>query len=350
MQTSKISKLPSVTIGVVNYNGLNYLEKTFSAIFQIDYPDYDVMLIDNASTDDSVEYVQKHFKAVTVHEMVDNRGPNIARNFALKNAKSRYLLLLDNDAIITKECLSNLIGVLTESSDAATCSPLIVDSKDEKRVQYGVTHIHFVGAALMENLNGSISEGSERLSIATTINGTALLVDRYRANKVGLFDEQMFFGWTDGDYSFRLTAAGYKCLIDNESKILHPASVRSKKIFLHQVKNRWVFILKNYSLKTILLSLPALIFYEITFLPFVVFKGNLKEYFMAISAMIRELPKTLEKRKEFFKRKKLPDKKLLRSGDFSSSQSSITNKYFKMGTVLVNTILDKYWILIKRFI
>jgi len=239
---------------------------------------------------------------------------------------------------------------LTESSDAATCSPLIVDSKDEKRVQYGVTHIHFVGAALMENLNGSISEENERLSIATTINGTALLVDRDRANKVGLFDEQMFFGWEDGDYSFRLTGAGYKCLIDKESKVLHPASVRSKKVVLHQVKNRWVFILKNYSWKTILLSFPALIFYEIAFFPFIVLKGNLKEYFMAIGTMICELPKTFEKRKEFFTKKKLPDRMLLRSGDFSSSQSIIKNKYLRAGTVLVNTILDKYWILIKRFI
>lgn len=350
MQASKISQFPSVTIGVINYNGSKYLEKTLAAIFQIDYPDYDVMLIDNASTDESVEYVRKHFKDVSVHEMADNRGPNIARNFALKNAENRYLLLLDNDAIVTKECLSNLIGVLTESPDAATCSPLIVDSENEQKVQYGVTHIHFVGAALIENLNGSGSTTDERVSVATTINGTALLVDRDRANKVGLFDEQMFFGWTDGDYSFRLTGAGYKCLVDKKSKVLHPASVRSKKVVLHQVKNRWVFILKNYSWKTIFLSFPALVFYEIAFFPFVIIKGNLKEYFMAITTMIRELPKTFEKRKEFFERKKLPDKRLLRSGNFTNSQSIITNKYLKVGTVLVNRILDKYWNLIKRFI
>ncbi len=348
MQTSKISQLPSVTIAVINYNGSEYLEKTFSEIFQIDYPYYEVMLIDNASTDDSVECVQKKFERVTIHQMPDNRGPNIARNFALKNAQNRYLLLLDNDAIVTKDCLSNLIDVLTGNSDAATCSPLIVDSEDEKKVQYGVTHIHFVGAALIENLNGAVSQ--ERLSVATTINGTAMLVDRDRANKVGLFDEEMFFGWTDGDYSFRLTAAGYKCLIDNQSKVLHPASNRSKKVVLHQVKNRWVFILKNYSWKTILLSSPALIFYEIAFLPFIVMKGNLKEYFQAIGVMIRELPKTLKKRKEFFERKVLPDKNLLRSGDFTNAQSLITNKYIRMGMVLVNKILDIYWLLIRRLV
>lgn len=340
----------AISICVVNYNGMKYLKNTFDAIFSIGYQDFDVMLIDNASTDDSINFVEANYKDVQVVKMPENKGPNTARNYALKNAKSEYVFLLDNDAIPTKDCLGKLIKSLLADSSAVTCSPLIVDAEDPEIIQYGATHIHYAGAAIIDRKFENSTQTANNNYISTTINGTALLVNRERVNQIALFDEDMFFGWTDGDFSYRLTSAGNHCLIDPKAIVKHPKSNRSKKVIYHQVKNRWVFMLKNYSLKTLIITAPALIFYEIFLIAFIAMSGGLGYFFRAVGDIIKEWPVISKKRKEAMANKIRPDRELLRSGDFLSSQLILKNKYIKLGTYSINFILDKYWFLVKRII
>ena len=340
----------AVSICVINYNGMKYLKDTFDAIFSIDCRKFDVMLIDNASTDESVGFVEANYGDVQIVNMPENRGPNIARNYALKNATNDYVFLLDNDAILTKDCLDKLIKGLSSDSAAVTCSPLIVDADKAEIVQYGATHIHYVGAAIIDRHFEYSTQNTNGNYISTTINGTALLVNRARVNNIALFDEDMFFGWTDGDFSYRLTSSGNHCLIDRNAIVRHPKSNRSKKVIYHQVKNRWVFMLKNYSLKTLIITAPALIFYELCLLGFIVMSGGLGSFFKALADVIKEWPVILQKRKEAMINKTRPDRELLRAGDFLSSQLILKNKYIRLATGLINFILDKYWVLVKRMV
>ncbi len=340
----------AISICVVNYNGMKYLKDTFDAIFSIDYQNFDVTLIDNASTDDSISFVEENYKAVQIVKMPENKGPNIARNYALKNAKNEYVFLLDNDAIPTKGCLEKLIKSLLADSSAVTCSPLIVDADEPDIVQYGATHIHYAGAAIIDRQFENSTQNGGSNYISTTINGTALLLNRERVNQIALFDEDMFFGWTDGDFSYRLTSAGNHCLIDPKAIVKHPKSNRSKKVIYHQVKNRWVFMLKNYSLKTLIITAPALIFYEFCLIAFIAMSGGLGSFFKALGDIIKEWPVISKKRKEAMANKTRPDSELLRAGDFLSSQLILKNKYIKFGTYCINFILDKYWLFAKRVI
>lgn len=340
----------AVSICVINYNGMKYLKNTFDAIFSIDYQNFDVTLIDNASTDESVSFVAANYKVVQIVNMPENKGPNIARNYALKNAANDFVLLLDNDAIVTKYCLKKLIKSLLADSAAVTCSPLIVDADNAEIVQYGATHIHYVGAAIIDRQFKSSTQNANKNYISTTINGTALLVNRERVNRIALFDEDMFFGWEDGDFSYRLTSAGNHCLIDRKAVVRHPKSNRSKKMIYHQVKNRWVFMLKNYSLKTLILTAPALIFYEFCLLGFIAMSGGLGDFFKAFTDTIKEWPVISKKRKEAMAKKTISDRELLRVGDFLSSQLIVKSKAIKFATYFINFILDKYWLLVKRAI
>jgi GT2 family glycosyltransferase len=341
---------PPVTISITNYNGERFLKDCVTSIFELDYPSFDVMLVDNASTDGSVNYVREHFPQVKIHELPENRGANQARNFALLNARNRYLFLLDNDATLTKSCLSELIRTITSHPDTAICSPIIVYQDNPSIIQYGATHIHYIGQAIIQKSSAPATGSKPEVSLSTTANGTALLIDRNRANQVALFDEDMFFGFTDGDYTFRLTAAGLKCLIVMNSIVLHPLKQRSKSMVFHQVRNRWVFIIKNYSFRTLVCTLPALIFYEMMLLGFMVLKGNLKDYLKAFTNLIESLPSVLEKRNSFQKVKKLTDSQLLRSGNFVSSQQISMNRLQRTSVLIVNTLLDLNWALVRHFI
>jgi GT2 family glycosyltransferase len=341
---------PLVTIGIVNYNGRSLLEKCLVSVYKNKYPSFRVMVVDNASTDDSVTFVRDKYKDVAIHQMESNRGPNPARNYALKNAESRYVLLLDNDAILTEDCLLTLMAAIELDETAATCSPVIVDEQDSARIQYGITHIHYAGAAILKKSTDSYAYPGTRVAVSTTINGTALLVDRERANPVSLFDEDMFFGWTDGDYSFRLSAAGLKCLVNFDSVVRHPSSNRSAKIIFHQVKNRWLFILKNYSGRTIAVLLPALLFYESAQFGFMILSRSVKDYFSALAAIAGNWSGIRRSRRATLANKKVSDRILLCAGDFMGAQIMIKNKLIKSCILLVNVILDKYWLLARKLI
>lgn len=334
---------PPVTICIINYNGVKFLKESLSSIFALNYPTFDVMMIDNASNDNSVNYVIKHFPQVKVHRFSQNRGPNPARNFALLKTKNRYLFLLDNDAIVTKDCLSKLMKIITSHPDVVICSPIVIDKHDPSKIQYAVTHIHYIGQAIIEQINEPIDSLEDKIATSTTLNGTALLIDRTRANKIAYFDERMFFGWTDGDYTFRLTAAGLKCIVVYNSKVLHPSKKRSNKLIYHQIKNRWVFILKNYSSNTLSIIFPALLFYEFLLFGFLLLKGNAQEYLSAISDMICTLPKVMKDRKSTLAIKKLTDTDLLRSGDFVYSQQISISQYQRKLLSCVNLLLNLYW-------
>jgi GT2 family glycosyltransferase len=343
-------KNPPVSISVINYNGERFVKECFSAIFELDYPEFDVIMVDNGSTDSSVSLVQKKFPQVKVYILPENRGPNPARNFALLNARNRYLFLLDNDAIVTNDCLSKLMSTLSSFPDAAICSPLIVDRENPLRVQYGATHIHYIGQAIIGKNRDMDCDQKNRISLATTVNGTALLIDRSLSNQVGFFDEEMFFGWTDGDYSFRMTAAGLRCIVLKNAKVLHQFKKRNKSVVFHQVKNRWVFILKNYSwLTLVVISLP-LFFYEIMLLGFLLTKGHLKDYLMANYDVVRSLPRIMEKRTSSLRVKCIADYDLLTSGDFVSSQFISLNTFQRFIVSIVNKFFDSYWNLVKRFL
>lgn len=339
---------PPVSISVVNYNGQRFVESCFSAIFELDYPEFDVMMVDNASTDNSVSLVEKKFPRVEIFRLPENRGPNPARNFALLNAKNRHLFLLDNDAVVTPDCLSKLMHTTTSFPDVAVCSPLIVYLDNPSKVQYGRTDIHYIGQAILEKYVDVNAVQADDVSIATTVNGTALLVDRSLANKVGLFDEEMFFGWTDGDYSFRLTAAGLNCMVLRTAKVLHQSKKRSESAVFHQVKNRWVFMLKTYSRRTLVaVSLPLLV-YETMLLGFLLTKGHLKEYLTANRDVVRSLPAIMEKRKRFSKVKCVPDTHLLKSGNFVNSQMISVNSFQRLFMSIANGFFDGYWAVIRK--
>ena len=339
-----------ITVAIVNYNGSRFIRRCMDALYETDYPNLEVMVIDNASTDDSVSLIRRYYPQVTLHRMPANKGPNPARNYALKHAGTRYVLLMDNDAFLTPTCLRRLVSSIRSDGNTVIYAPKIVSCDAPEQVQYFLTSIHFLGQAIIDTRVSNTPMAAENTLLSTTVNGTTLLIDRQLANSVALFDEEMFFGWTDGDYSFRITAAGLKCLVVTDAVVLHPIKVRSRQIVYHQVKNRWIFMLKNISCKTLLLIAPSLVVYEIMLAVFLFFRGDFKVYIQAIMDIVREMPSVKRRRIIAMKHKKKGDQALLSSGDFVSAQMLITNNALKLVLSIINRIFDIYWMFVRPMV
>ena len=340
-----------VTVAVITYNGEKLLEEGLSVIESQDYPEYETMLVDNSSTDGSVDLVKRKFPKVKVLQMKENRGPNPARNAAIKEADTRYILLVDDDAVLTSDCLKTLMSALARFPTAAVWSPRVIYYDRKDVIQFEGASLHFVGEAIAKNPDVPIEDALEEEPFSIdAAGGVAYIVDKEKALQIGLFDEDYFFGKTDGEFTFRLTMSGFRCLTVPRALVYHKVKPRGLSKVFYQVRNRWYLILQTYSLKTIFIIIPALLIYEISTVLFLTAKGALSEYLRANFAVLKEFPRLMHKRRKVQALKKLSDRQVLHGGDFYLRGDLMEKKYLKLAKNLLNCTLNLYWKAVKNLI
>jgi len=92
-------KTPLISIVVLNFNGLNYLKKTIKPLLSLNYPNYEIVLVDNGSTDESINFIKK-FKKIKIIENKKNLGFSMGKNLGIKNTRGKYIFSIDNDIVI----------------------------------------------------------------------------------------------------------------------------------------------------------------------------------------------------------------------------------------------------------
>jgi len=340
-----------VTVAITTYNGEKLLEECLSAIKSQSYPNYEIIVVDNNSTDRSTDLVREKFPEVKILQMRENRGPSPARNAAIKEADTQYVLLVDDDAVLAPDCLKNLMDTVNKFPDAAVWSPRVIYYNNKSIIQFDGVSVYYVGEAVLNNPDTSIEEAQEREPFFIDVaGGVSYIVDREKALRIGLFDEDYFFGRTDGEFTFRLTAAGFKCLSVPKAIVYHKVKKRGLSKAFYQVRNRWYLILQNYSWRTIFFIFPALLIYEISVLAFLMAKGSLSEYLRGNLAVIKDFGKLMKKRKKVQLLKKLPDKRILHAGKINIRKDLLDNRYISIAKELLNHFFNSYWKLVRNLI
>jgi len=328
-----------ITVGIINYNGYKVLEETIDSIYRQDYPAIEgIILVDNCSTDKSVELVREKYPDVKILVTESNKGPNPARNLVLREAKSDMVLLVDNDVVLSSDVVTLLEDALYRNPDAGVASAQIRFYDKPERVQYNGANIHFVGGAIQNKFD------LETPLVVGAVSATTMLIDRAKAYHVGLFDEDFVFGWEDGDFTFRMTIAAHPCIIVSRAHVFHKTEKRGFRWVKYQVRNRWWFILKNYNLRTILVTLPAILLYQATIFVFFTLKGQLKDFLSGSFSVIVSLPSVLQKRKEVMEYKKVKDSEVLFGGGVDLMRDTEESILFKMVVKILNLIFIIYWV------
>jgi len=340
-----------VTIAVITYNGEHLLEECLLAIKSQDYPNYKIMVVDNNSTDQSVKLVREKFPEVKILRMKENRGPSPARNTAIREANTRYVLLVDDDAILAPDCLRVLMDTVDKFSGAAVWAPRVIYYDKRDIIQFDGASLHYIGETINHNADTRIEDALEKSPYYIQIaGGVTYIVDKEKAIYVGLFDEDYFFGKTDTEFTFRLTISGFKCLSVPKAIVYHKMKPRGLSKAFHQVRNRRFLILQTYSFRTILFITPALLLYEISVLAFLTWKGTLSKYIKANLAVIKNLGKLIKKRRKVQALKKVSDREVLCVGDFYIREDLIEKKYLKLAKSFLNRAFNLYWKAVRNFI
>jgi len=322
------TNLPLISIVILNYNGLKYLRKTIPPILELDYPDYEIIVVDNNSLDDSVIYLKKiktntKLKLRIITNQV-NYGCSIGKNIGIRNARGKYILMLDSDLLINdKKLLNKLYQNYLSLSKIAFLGICILHNPYDK-LDYGRYYVDEMIHAIASKRNlieiNKIFEIKRPLRVGY-VSGGAFFFNKNIWFKLGEYDESQPFNIDDFDIGARAYIFGYSNYLANGLYAIHLDIDREKNIDSWCWKYKYFFsgkcraILKNYSLKNLLYHLPSFILFSLLkTITHSKRKGAIiwKCYFYSIIYFLNKLPDTLKHRRELQFRRKNKDDKFLK--------------------------------------
>ncbi len=245
------------------------LKNCLESVFKTDYPCYEVILVDNSSTDGSIAYAEAQFsnqnlKIIKNHANLGFAGGN---NVGIRNSNGEYLVFLNNDTEVNENWLKELISVMNSSLKigAAQCKLLMMQQREkfDSAGGYVDRFIHPIVRGINEYDRGQYAK-TDQIFWA---KGAAFAVKRTVLNEVGLFDEDYFLEYEETDLCWRIWLGGYRVLFVPKSIVFHlgSVSVSKKKLKTHYYfhRNHLTTLLKNYSLKNVVRYLPLLMILKI---------------------------------------------------------------------------------------
>lgn len=252
-------KYPLISIIIVNFNQKLLTLDCLKSVNSVTYPKYEVILVDNNSQDNSISYISKKFPKLKIIKNSANLGFAGGNNIGLQEANGEYILLLNNDTIVTPDFIQPLVEDMQKDEKLG-----VVQSKirvmDNPKLLDSVASFQTITGFLYHKGYLDFDRYYNDFLYSFSAKGACILV-RCEILKIGLFDEQYFAYFEETDLCWRAWLMGYKVAFEPRSVIYHKmgaTSTNMSRAFMHyhSFKNRLRTIIKNASVTTIFWMLP----------------------------------------------------------------------------------------------
>lgn len=288
------------------------------------FTDFEIIFVDNGSTDGSVEFVERNFPGVRVVRNSRNLGQTGGWNRGISVSKGRYLVFLDNDTEVAPEWLQEMVRIADLDREVGICT--------SKVMYFGSKKLINACGCVVDTYGGTWNRGSgeedygqydgEESREVFAAYGASWLVKKEVIEKIGGFDDDFFAYYEETDFCWRARLIGYKVRYVSTSKTRHITGMTAgrseqatwKKAFYFYTKNKVNALIKNYEFENVLKRLPIVLFlHSAQSLLYSMLYDNIEVFKWFISGIIwnlKVLPKTLEKRRRIQAYRKVPDKSL----------------------------------------
>lgn len=220
LPSKTVPPLPRVRIITINWNAYEDTARLLNRLRGLAYPAFDVVVVDNASTDGSREQLSAEFPEATVLPMLTNAGFGAANNAALRQAISDeipWAWLLNNDALPDPDALSALVTAGQTAPQIGAVGGVVFDESPPGRIQAW-------GGGIIYPWLGAVRLGTAANQPLEFITGACLLLNTTALREMGMFDERFFLYWEDADLCFRLRKAGWRLAVADSAHIWHRGS------------------------------------------------------------------------------------------------------------------------------
>jgi len=317
-----MKKYPQVSIIIANWNGGNIYEKCLYSLSKINYPNWELIVVDNGSTDGTTELSLNPKFKIKSSKLIKNKtnlGFAPANNQGYKASSGQYLLLLNNDTLVDPDFLDVLVAKMETEKDLGVIQPKIymmdkpgyLDNAGSFFTRIGFLHHWGFGKKDSEEFN------KEREVFAT--KGACMLIRRSVIEKTGgLFDDDFVSYFEETDFCWRVWLGGYRVIYYPKTEIRHKVGFTIKRldvanINFHYYKNRITSLIKNLEPINLIIILPIHMTISFAIILAFFFKGKSSNSLMILKAICwnsLNFCSTFKKREAIQKRRKINDKDL----------------------------------------
>lgn len=243
---------PLVAVVILNTNRRDDTLECLSSVFASTYSRLQVLVLDNASSDGSVEAIQAGFPDVQLTRLTENKGyagnNNVGIRLALEDGAD-WILVLNEDTILAPDCIERMVRAGESETSVGIVGPMVYHADEPEYIQSA--------GGVLDNLWRATHLGQNELDTqqfsgnrpVDWISGCALMIRRATVEQIGLIDERFFYYWEETDWCIRARDAGWKLVHVTEAKLWHKGVQRdyrpSPNVTYFSARNRLLFLANN---------------------------------------------------------------------------------------------------------
>lgn len=304
-----------IDVVIPNYNGKAFLYECLTSLRNQTCKDFNVLVVDNGSTDGSVEYLQAEFQEVKVIALPENKGFSAAVNAGINSGKAPLVFLLNNDTKVAPHCIEYLLEAALQNQGFDFFASKMINYHDHSLLDGAGEG--FLRGGVGYRL-GTMENDSRFYSTSREVFGACAGAALYRKSlfeEIGTFDEDYFAYLEDVDFNLRANCRGKKCWYVSEAEVYHIGSATTgSKINEFTVrlstKNNFNTIVKNYPSSLLLRFSLTILIYQFFWFCFIVKKKQIPAYFLGLLEFAKEVKDLAGKRRKNFDAMILTNKEL----------------------------------------
>ena len=339
---------PLVSIVVLNFNGEGLLRECLNSVFRTNYTNYEVIVVDNGSSDRSCEIVNEEFIHARLVRNPVNSGYSRGNNIGILRSRGQFVVLLNNDTVVEPNWLPELVR---EAKQNPMCfyQPKILFA-DSKRINSAGNVIQLFGFGFPRGI-GQLDVGQyDEKWRSSYASGACVLASKSLIEEVGLLDEFFFDFYEDVNWGWRASMLGYESVYIPSAAIYHNwggtwgKDMSSKKFYLIE-RSRIATVLRNYSSGSLAVMLPALVLVELMVVLYGFRRGFVSGKMRAYSDVLKATNILRRQRRKLQSMRKKSDKLVVQTFGIE-----LDHPYIGESATLLNKLLSITSEISRRFI
>ncbi len=258
---------PLVSIVILNYNGAGYLAKFLPSVLATQYENFEVVVADNGSSDNSIELLKEKFPSVKIITNPTNEGFAGGYNWALQKVEANYFVLLNSDVAVDPNWIQPMVDLLESNKTIGACQPKILSYNNQELFEYAGASGGWIDAFGYPFSRGRVFDVCEKdekqYDTAAPIfwaTGACMMIRSELFHKMKGFDASFFAHQEEIDLCWRMQLAGYAVFACPQAYVFHVGAGTlprgGRKVFLN-FRNNLIMLTKNLPLSELAWKLPS---------------------------------------------------------------------------------------------
>jgi GT2 family glycosyltransferase len=287
--------LPRVSIIILNWNGWKDTIECTVSVLKINYPSYEIVIVDNGSTDESIQRISERFPDIKLIKLKENLfyagGNNVGICYALESG-AKYTMLLNNDTTVHPDFLNPLVEAMENDPSIGAVGGTLFYYNSQNKIQNTGQYINFKSGNVLTIGDGEtdINQFSKKRDV-DYICGAAIMLRSEVVRKIGGLDENFMLYSEESDWCLRAKKIGYKSIFVPNSKVFHKGCISAKLIkpmSIYLLTRNKIWLIRRHAkvLDKLIFHLSGLIYRYPKFIFGRLYRKEFKLFYPAIRGVI----------------------------------------------------------------